>query len=95
MTTTFEALGAILMRDYRLAPERLTLDAPLDSLGIDSLGTVELLWTVEDVFKIKLSGEPVDLPTLGDVVRYIDETVARQRPTVAPAAPVAARLQAS
>jgi acyl carrier protein len=95
MTTTFEALGAILMRDYRLAPEQLTPDAPLDSLGIDSLGTVELLWTVEDVFKIKLPAEPVDLPTLRDVVRFIDEIVARQRPTVAPSAPAAVRLQVS
>ena len=76
MTTTFERLCAILVKDYKLPPDRLTLDAPLESLGIDSLGTVELLWNVEDAFQIKLPSDPVDLPTLGDVVRYIDELVA-------------------
>lgn len=77
MTTTFERLSAILVNDYKLLPERLTLDAPLDSLGIDSLGTVELLWNVEDVFSIKLPSEPVELATLGDVVRFVDTLVSR------------------
>ena len=78
MTTTFERLSAILVKDYKLEPDRLIPDAPLESLGIDSLGTVELLWNIEDAFQIKLPSDPVDLPTLGDVVRYIDELVARQ-----------------
>ena len=76
MSTTFERLCAILVEDHGLPPDRLTLDAPLESLGIDSLGTVELLWHVEDAFQIKLPSEPVALPTLGDVVRYVDGLVA-------------------
>jgi acyl carrier protein len=86
MTSTFESLSAILMKDYKLQPDRLTLDAPLESLGIDSLGTVELMWNIEDAFQIKLPSEPVDLPTLGDVVRYVDELIARQGTVLAPAA---------
>ena len=78
MTTTFDRMSAILMKDYKLQPDRLTLDAPLESLGIDALGTVELLWNIEDAFQIKLPSDPVDLPTLGDVVRYVDELIARQ-----------------
>ena len=78
MTSTFERLSAILMRDYKLQPDRLTLDAPLESLGIDSLGTVELLWNIEDAFQIKLPPDPVDLQTLRDVVRYVDELIALQ-----------------
>jgi acyl carrier protein len=85
MSTTLERLSAILMKDYKLAPNRLTLDAPLESLGIDSLGTVELLWNIEDAFRIKLPSDPVDLPTLGDVVRYVDELVARQGVGMVPA----------
>ena len=78
MTTTFVRLSAILTKDYKLAPDRLALDAPLEGLGIDSLGTVELLWHIEDAFRIKLPPEPVELLTLGDVVHYIDELVAGQ-----------------
>jgi acyl carrier protein len=78
MNPTFERLSAILMKDYKLQPDRLTLDAPLESLGIDSLGTVELLWNIEDAFQIKLPPDPVELPTLGDVVCFIDELIASQ-----------------
>lgn len=95
MTTTFERLCAILVKDHKLPPQRLTLDAPLESLGIDSLGTVELLWNVEDAFKIKLPSQPVDLPTLGDVVRYVDELVAAQGMTPASAAPAVPSLGTS
>jgi len=80
--TTLERLQAILVRDYRLAPETLVAEAPLEDLGIDSLGVAELLFNVEDEFGIALPPEPVQLPTLGDVVRYIDELVAVQRPQV-------------
>jgi acyl carrier protein len=79
------------MKDYKLQPDRLTLDAPLESLGIDSLGTVELLWNIEDAFQIKLPPDPVELPTLGDVVRYVDELVARQAAAALVPAPSGAR----
>ena len=78
MTTTLERLRAILVRDYRLDPEALVPEAPLEGLGIDSLGVAELLFNVEDEFSIALPPEPVQLPTLGDVVRYIDQLVAEQ-----------------
>ena len=84
--TTLERLRAILVRDYKLAPEALVPDAPLESLGIDSLGVAELLFNVEDEFGITLPPEPVQLPTIGDVVAYIDGLVVAQRGEVAPAA---------
>jgi len=95
MTSTFERLSAILAKDYKLSPERLTLDAPLEDLGIDSLATVELLWNIEDAFKIKLPSEPVNLPTLGDVVRFVDELVLRQGADSAPAADTSPELRAT
>jgi acyl carrier protein len=79
MTTTIERLRAILIKDYEVDPRLLTPDAALEGLGIDSLGVVELLWTIEDEFKIKLPQEPEDLPTLADVTRYIDTLMAEQR----------------
>lgn len=78
MTTTFEDLRAILVRDYKLDPKVLTLDAELEALGIDSLGVAELLFNVEDQFGITLSPDAVALLTLGDVVRFIDDLIAAQ-----------------
>lgn len=78
MTTTFEKLCAILVKDYKLDPDALTLDAPLEGLGIDSLGVAELLFNVEDEFKITLPPDSVQLPTIGDVVRFIDALIVAQ-----------------
>ena len=78
MTTTFEQLRAILVRDYKLDPELLALDASLEGQGLDSLGVAELLFNVEDEFKITLPPDSVQLPTLGDVVLFIDALIAAQ-----------------
>ncbi len=93
MTTTYEQLCAILVRDYKLAPESLTLDAALEGLGIDSLGIAELLFNLEDEFKVTLPHEAVPLETVGDVVAYIDGLIAAGpaggTPGAAPGAPAA------
>ena len=78
MQTTYERLRAILVKDYKLDAKQITLDASLESLGIDSLGLADLLFTVEDQFLIILPPEQVTLPTLGDVVTFIDGLIAVQ-----------------
>ena len=78
MTTTFEHLRALLVKDYKLDPLLVTMNASLDALGIDSLGVAELLFNVEDEFHITVSPDAVQLLTLGDVVRFIDELIAVQ-----------------
>ena len=83
MTTTFEHLRTILAKDYKLDPNLLTLDAPLEALGIDSLGIAELLFNVEDEFHISLSPDSVQFLTLGDVVRFIDELILAQQGSAA------------
>ena len=77
-TTTFERLCAILQKDYRLAPDQLKAEATLEALGIDSLGVADLLFNVEDEFKISLPPEPVQLLTLGDVAQFIDRLATAQ-----------------
>jgi acyl carrier protein len=76
--TTLATLQQILIKEYQLAPEALTRAARLEDLGIDSLGTAELLFNIEDTFHMVLPPEPVSLATLGDVVDYIDRLVAQQ-----------------
>jgi acyl carrier protein len=78
MKTTLERLQTILVTDYKLAPETLTPDALLEDLGIDSLGTAELLFNIEDEFKVVLPPEHVNLPALADVVAFIDQLVLEQ-----------------
>ena len=79
MTSTHDWLCAMLIKEYRIDPDKLALDAPLEALGVDSLGMAELLFYVEDEFGITLPPEPVQLPTLGDVVRFIDALILAQK----------------
>jgi acyl carrier protein len=79
-----------MVRDYKLAPAQLTLDTTLEDLGLDSLGVAELLFNVEDEFNVELPPEAIELPTLGDVVRFIDAMVLAQHPDAVPLGPVAA-----
>jgi len=78
MNTTFDRLRAMLVADYPSTPESLTPDTPLETLGIDSLGLAELLFNVEDEFGITLPTQPLPLPTVGDVVAYIDALMVAQ-----------------
>ena len=78
MTTTFERLRAMLIKDYKLTAETLVPEAPLAELGIDSLGTAELLFNVEDEFGVTLPPDMVHLTTLGDVVNFIDNLLVKQ-----------------
>lgn len=90
MTHTFERLSAMLARDPRLTRDRLTPDAPLDGLGIDSLGMVDVMWNVEEEFRIKVPMKMPDLRTVADLVRYIDRLVTEQGVRSTPSDPAAA-----
>jgi acyl carrier protein len=76
MATTFDWLCLTLAQDYKLEPALLAPDASLESLGLDSLAITELLFNVEDRFKITVPPELPPLNTIGDVVRLIDACVA-------------------
>lgn len=87
MTTTARII-AMLVKDFKVDPVRLSPDARLEDIGIDSIGVAELLFNIEDEFHLKLPDVPLDLATFGDVVRYVDEQIAAQcEPPAADAVP--------
>lgn len=77
--TTLERLSRILVRRYKLDPGRLTPDQPLGSLGIDSLGMVEMLFFIEEEFGVHLPSEGITLGTLREAAKHIDELMATQK----------------
>ena len=74
--STLERLRSLLARDYDLKPEALQADETLESLEIDSLRMIEILFCVEDEFKIAVPAEHAELKarlrTLGDLAAYVD-----------------------
>jgi acyl carrier protein len=70
---TLEILQDLLIKDHSLTRAQLTPEAQLSTLGIDSLALIELMFQVEDRFRISLPDDKMPvLLTVGDVVTYID-----------------------
>ena len=83
--TTFERLRALMVRDFDIKPEVLRPEADLESLDIDSLRMLEILFSVEEEFKITVPTEQAEMKarvkTLGDLAGYIDELAGAQAKT--------------
>jgi acyl carrier protein len=80
--TTLEQLQSLLKRDFNLPVERLDAAARLEDLDIDSLRMIEILFCVEDAFRITVPADHAELKarlqTLGDLASYVDSLVAEQ-----------------
>jgi acyl carrier protein len=88
--STLEQLQDLLIGGYKLTREQLPPEAPLNSLGIDSLGLIEMMFLVEDRFGIVLPDDhTTDFKTIDDVVNYIDKVLAAKSGAQAPSAPAA------
>jgi acyl carrier protein len=80
--STLGTLIDILVRDYCVPREQITLEATLATLGLDSLSLLELMFKVEDRYGVRINEDtPTDLVTVDDVVRYIDGLIARKAPS--------------
>jgi acyl carrier protein len=66
-----------------VAPELIHPAARLDQLAIDSLAVIEVMFQLEDEFKISFPQEPGELSTVGDLASTIDRLVKEQRAQVA------------
>jgi acyl carrier protein len=79
MSTPFERVQAILERKYSLAPETITPQSTLESLGLDSLDLIELLFDVEDEFNIRVpqdGGAALKTATIQDIIDSVQKMLA-------------------
>lgn len=76
--STLERLQRILTDEFEVATDIVVPTARLDSLGIDSLAVIEVIFRLEDEFKISFTQDPGELLTVGALVIAIDELATRQ-----------------
>lgn len=71
----FEKLKTILVNDFEIAPEKLTLDANLfEDLELDSIDAVDLAVKLQEFTEKKISPENFkQIRTVNDVVLAIEE----------------------
>lgn len=75
-----ETIKQIIAKQVNRAPEEITDDSELESLGIESLDLLEIVYEVETQFRIQVpynANEPgaIALSTVGDVVRTVETLV--------------------
>ncbi len=85
MTTTFDAIRAIIVRDFELPAERLQRDTLLEEIQLDSLAITELVFEIEDEFQITAGDKIPPFQTLGDIADYVARLIAERdtKPRVA------------
>ncbi len=73
----FEKLKTILVDDFEIAPEKLTLDANLfEDLELDSIDAVDLAVKLQEFTEKKISPENFkQIRTVNDVVVAIEELI--------------------
>ena len=76
-----ESLGLIrefLQDRLGVLPDKVVSDAQLDSLGVDSLMMLELMFEFEDRFGINLSKDLKSPKTVGEMVTLMDRLRSEQ-----------------
>ena len=80
--TTLASVQTILKNNLDISSDVATAEVTLAELAIDSLALIEIMFDVEEHFKITVPTEPTighgQMETVGDLVAYIDRLVAEQ-----------------
>lgn len=69
--STIDTVKEVLVTNLGLDANKITEDATLESLGIDSLDMVELICDLEEKCGVEF-GEPEGIETIGQMVAHID-----------------------
>ena len=70
----FEKIAQYLSRQMDVPVESITEDTTFESLGIDSLDTVEMLMDLEQELNVDLELEE-KLSTVGEFVAFVEERI--------------------
>jgi acyl carrier protein len=79
-------LRQILAKEFEVAPELIYPTARMDELALDSLAVIEVIFRLEDEFKINFPQNPEKLQTVGDFASLVDRLATEQRARASPGA---------
>jgi len=72
---SFDYIRQILVDKFEVNADAITPEATFESLGLDSLTMVELMFDISDKYEIEIPTDRLDFKTLGEAVALIDETL--------------------
>jgi acyl carrier protein len=78
MQTLSERVMEVIARTQKIPIEEITLDKNLEDLGIDSFDGINLLFALEDEFKIIIPNEGKELKTVQEIVFGMEKLIKKQ-----------------
>ncbi len=82
--TTLERLKQLLFKQYAIDGAGIKTEAPIDSLGLDSLDMLDFFYAIEKEFNIKIPTENFNFHSIQDLVDLVERTVQEQNPQPPP-----------
>lgn len=76
--STLDTIREMMVDQFQLDPVRVTPEATLQDLNIDSLSAVEFMFLLEEKFNVTAPMERVDVRTVQDVGNEIDRLITAQ-----------------
>ena len=73
--SSFDFIRQTLIDKYDVDAGAITSDATFQTLGLDSLTMVELMFDVTEKYDIEIPNDKLDFKTLGEAAALIDETL--------------------
>ena len=74
---TLGRIRQLAAKEFSINPDGLDPQAPLATLGIDSLSFIEFMFKVEEEFGVSVSDEDLKaIQTLGDLERHVAAALA-------------------
>ena len=71
-----EIVLEVISRELPLSSGTLTLDTPLEKVGIDSLKAITILFELEDRLNLEIPNEIFDsLESVNDIVQYLQKSI--------------------
>lgn len=77
--STLDTIREMMVDQFQLDPVRVTPEATLEDLNIDSLSAVEFMFLLEEKFNVTVPTERVEMRTVQDIGNEIDRLIAAQR----------------
>jgi acyl carrier protein len=76
--STLTVVRELIAESAEVPLEKLEPDRPLQELDVDSLTVLEVMFDLEEKFKIKMPEERVPVRTVQDIADLVDRLVAEQ-----------------
>jgi acyl carrier protein len=77
--TTLSVVQELIASEADLSVGDLHPDRPLQELGVDSLTVLEVMFKIEDRFRVKMPDDRVPIQTVRDIADLVDRLVVQAK----------------